>query len=66
MTETPAADVITEALALIDDGLGTLLHRELISSIEVTDLLLDVRTLLSSPAPAVDPGAVDTEPVPVG
>jgi hypothetical protein len=42
--------VITEALALIDQGLGTLLDRQLVSSNEVADLLLDVRTLLSKPS----------------
>lgn len=66
MTETPSADVITEALALIDDGLGTLLHRELISSSEVTDLLLDVRTLLSTPAANRKTDPVEVAPVPVG
>ncbi len=64
MTETPSPEVITQALALIDDGLGTLLHRELISSSEVTDLLLDVRTLLSTPT--ASPESVDAAPVPVG
>lgn len=39
--------VITEALALIDRGLGELLHRELVSAAEASDLLLDVRLLLS-------------------
>jgi hypothetical protein len=42
-------DVIGEALALIDKGLGDMLHRELVSTDEVADLLLDVRTLLSAP-----------------
>jgi hypothetical protein len=41
--------VIGEALALIDKGLGDMLHRELVSTDEVADLLLDVRTLLSAP-----------------
>jgi hypothetical protein len=50
VTETRALDeVISEALAVIDRGLGDLLHRELVSSNEVADLLLDVRTLLSNP-----------------
>jgi hypothetical protein len=48
MTET-YDDVINEALALIDKGLGDLLHRELVSTDEVADLLLDVRTLLVQP-----------------
>jgi hypothetical protein len=42
--------MISEALAVIDKGLGDLLHRELVSSNEVADLLLDVRTLLATPA----------------
>jgi hypothetical protein len=42
-------DVISEALALIDKGLGDMLHRELVSTDEVADLLLDVRTLLVAP-----------------
>ena len=45
--------MISEALAVIDKGLGDLLHRELVSSNEVADLLLDVRTLLANP-PATD------------
>ncbi len=53
VTETRALDeVISEALAVIDKGLGELGHRELVSSNEVADLLLDVRTLLASPAPS--------------
>lgn len=49
MTDTTEIDIITEALAVIDRGLGDMLHRELISTDEVADLLLDVRTLLSAP-----------------
>jgi len=50
VTETRALDeVINEALAIIDKGLGDLLHRELVSTNEVADLLLDVRTLLAAP-----------------
>jgi hypothetical protein len=44
-------EAIHEALAIIDKGLGDLLHRELVSTNEVADLLLDVRTLLSTPGP---------------
>lgn len=52
VTETRALDeVISEALAVIDRGLGDLLHRELVSTNEVADLLLDVRTLLANPRP---------------
>jgi hypothetical protein len=49
-TEQHDAEVINEALALIDQGLGTLLDRQLVSTNEVADLLLDVRTLLSKPS----------------
>ena len=48
MTQVDDQDVIQEALALIDRGLGDLHHRELMSTAEVADLLLDVRTLLST------------------
>lgn len=41
---------IEEALALIDKGLGGLTERQLVSASEVTDLLLDVRSLLSDTA----------------
>ena len=49
MTETKEPKIITEALAVIDKGLSEMLHRELVSTNEVADLLLDVRTLLASP-----------------
>ncbi len=51
MTDTKehAFESITEALALIDAGLGNMRHRELVSTDEVSDLLLDVRTLLAVP-----------------
>ena len=53
VTESRELDeVISEALAVIDKGLGDLGHRELVSSNEVADLLLDVRTLLATPAGA--------------
>lgn len=49
MTETGEPKIITEALAVIDKGLTEMLNRELVSTNEVADLLLDVRTLLASP-----------------
>ena len=50
MTETTHdSDVIAEALAVIDRALGEMLNRELVSTDEVADLLLDVRSLLTSP-----------------
>ncbi len=50
MTETQEQEAtpVDEALALIDQGLGHLAHRELMSTTEVADLLLDVRMLLTS------------------
>ncbi len=52
MTETRDERVITEALTVIDKALAEMLHRELVSTGEVADLLLDVRSLLTTPAPA--------------
>ncbi len=39
-------DVINEALAIIDAALSQMVKRELVSTSEVSDLLLDVRNLL--------------------
>ena len=52
-TRTREADseMITEVLALIDQGLMHLQHRELVSTVEMSDLLLDVRTLLATTDP---------------
>ena len=47
MTETQELDAtIAEALSIIDGALGEMLNRELVSTSEVADLLLDVRTIL--------------------
>ena len=46
MTDTREHDAVAEALAVIDKALGEMLHRELVSTDEVADLLLDVRSLL--------------------
>jgi hypothetical protein len=47
--------VINEAVGVIDGALARMMQRELVSSGEVADLLLDVRTLLTTEAeqPAV-------------
>ncbi len=55
MTELEQLDVsqlttLDEAVALIDERLGVLTERNLVSASEVTDLLLDVRMLLSEKA----------------
>jgi hypothetical protein len=42
--------IITEALAVIDQALAQVMHRELVSSNEVADVLLDVRMALTAPA----------------
>jgi hypothetical protein len=49
MTETRDPDIITEALAIIDRALGDMTHRELVSTMEISDVLLDVRALLVHP-----------------
>jgi hypothetical protein len=40
--------VINEALGVIDDALARMMQRELVSTGEVADLLLDVRMLLTT------------------
>lgn len=42
------AAVVTEAVSVIDGALAQMMQRELVSSGEVADLLLDVRMLLTS------------------
>ena len=46
MSETLEKGSISEALGIIDESLSKLSHRDLLSSAEVSDLLLDVRLLL--------------------
>jgi hypothetical protein len=53
MTEIRDDAVISEALSVIDEALADMLNRELVSTDEVADLLLDVRSLLvTAPQPA--------------
>ena len=61
MTSTAELPIV-EALALIDEGLGSLAAREVMSASEVADMLLDLRMLLAA---AVEPTPV-VEPAPVG
>ena len=63
MTETMEVN-IAEAIAMIDAGLSTTMSRELMSSGEVTDLLLDVRTILAA-VPTHDLLADDAIPAPI-
>lgn len=52
--------VIMEALSVIDGALARMMQRELVSTGEVADLLLDVRTLLTAEsAPLVEPVVVE-------
>jgi hypothetical protein len=53
---------IDEALRLIDSGLLDLMHRDLVSTDEVSDLLLDVRMILTAAEMAAAGGLVE-EPV---
>ncbi len=46
--ETDATDAIAQALEIIDSSLSTVCRRELVSSSEVSDLLLDVRSVLAA------------------
>jgi hypothetical protein len=49
--------VINEALGVIDGALARMMQRDLVSTGEVADLLLDVRTLLTDvnlEAPAIE------------
>jgi hypothetical protein len=48
MSETLEGDAISQALAIIDRSLGTLHQRELVSTAEVSDLLLDMRSVLAA------------------
>ena len=45
--KTSHDDVITQALVIIDDALSQMVRRELVSASEISDLLLDVRNLLT-------------------
>ena len=62
MTDTVEFNV-NEALALIDEGLSLTMPRELMSTNEVADLLLDVRSILAA-APNADASIVEPLPVP--
>jgi len=56
--------VINEALEVIDGALAKMLSRELVSTGEVADLLLDVRSLLTTDADAaVEPTDLASMPV---
>lgn len=48
MNETLENEAIAQALQIIDRSLGTLHQRELVSTAEVSDLLLDMRSVLAA------------------
>ena len=57
-TDTVSTEaVIAEALSIIDKALGQMMSRELVSSGEITDVLLDVRMLLTTPHSPANHGA---------
>lgn len=60
MTAMHEIEVINEALAVIDRGLGVMQHRQLVSTSEVADLLLDLRLLLMAAGEVAEPEAVPT------
>lgn len=47
MTSTIEKEAITQALELIDRTLGTMHTRELVSTSEMSDVLLDMRSVLA-------------------
>ncbi|MCP4434153.1 MAG: hypothetical protein GY812_01460 [Actinomycetia bacterium] len=60
MTEVREIDIeidesIREAMQIIDRGLGDISERQLVSTSEVADLLLDVRSMLARLDPEVSP-----------
>ena len=56
MTDTN--QTINEAFKMIDNELSRLQSREVVSAIEASDLLLDLRLLLMQIEPAEDPVAI--------
>ena len=62
-SDTNNEAVINEALGVIDGALARMMQRDLVSSGEVADLLLDVRTLLTTDAPSLDDAIEPIEPV---
>lgn len=53
--------VINEALSVIDGALAKMMQRDLVSTGEVADLLLDVRTLLTDVH--LDGAAIDVDDI---
>ncbi len=53
-SDTSNEAVINEALSVIDGALAKMMRRDLVSTGEVADLLLDVRSLLTTEMPVVE------------
>ena len=53
-SETNSEAVINEALGVIDGALAKMMRRDLVSSGEVADLLLDVRSLLTTESAEIE------------
>jgi hypothetical protein len=63
--DTSNEAVINEALGVIDGALARMMQRELVSSGEVADLLLDVRSLLTTDHEAVEVDEINPPVEPV-
>jgi len=61
--ETLQPQILTEALLLVDGGLSRLQSRELVSASEVADLLLDLRSILTTTDGVSDELGDDKVPV---
>ena len=57
MSETLEIEAINQALEMIDKSLGVMHTRELVSTTEVSDLLLDMRSVLA--AAGIDLGELE-------
>jgi hypothetical protein len=63
--DTSNEAVINEALGVIDGALARMMQRELVSSGEVADLLLDVRSLLTTDHEAIEVDEINPPAEPV-
>lgn len=61
MTGLIEFETVAEALALIDKGLGDLQNRNLVTTDEMSDLLLDVRMILAAAGQSVPMDASQLE-----
>lgn len=57
---------VEEALSVVDRALSSFMHRELVSTTEVTDVLLDVRTALNRTAHPTTDMSIDLSDVESG